>query len=761
MIVIYSLTVLLAGILFTSFGLLVIYKKGKKYVNRLFGILSLSYAIWSFAWFIMLLSQNENTALFFARLLNFGATLIPVFYFHWILTLIGLLKKREKIIKIGYIITFIFLLVNFSDLYISDVHSVFFIPFWPTPGPVYILFIFVSFFGMIGYAFFEMSRVYLKVTGFFKSQLEYVIIGSLIAFVGGSINFLVMYKINIFSPVVLFFESLLLIASTAVFTYAVVKHRLMDVKIIILRTITYSIVVLTISSTVVGFTLLIPELIEANTTTKAIIAIITSIFIVIILEPLKRAIAKLTDKLFFKAGVDYQKLLSSLSEVINREIDLDLLLYSMSRKLEHNLKIKNVSIFLAGSVGGAYYKRKGRIDPKTGKKIEDENGDESALDYEHRLKHDSNIVEYLRQSKDIVVLESLERKIEDTQDDKKRKILEQSKEELDKLDASVVAPVTVGKELTGIMVFGPKLSGDPYGSEDINLLQLIGPQLASALEKSRLYEEAKQFTERLKKEIELATMHLQDTNIQLQDANKHLQQLDQAKSEFVSITSHQLRTPMTGIMGYISMILQGDFGKVPAVQKKILTELLEESQRMIRIINLFLNVSKIESGKMELNLEPIQIEDVVAKILAMVQQPAAEKGLKLIYKKPSKLLPKVMGDKDKLGDIVLNFTDNAIKYTDKGSVILTTEVDGKFMHFAVKDSGRGIEKEEAKKLFTKFVRGFGIAQINPDGSGLGLYVARRLAEAHKGKIWVDSEGLGKGATFNVTIPLAKDVKPKK
>jgi len=126
-----------------------------------------------------------------------------------------------------------------------------------------------------------------------------------------------------------------------------------------------------------------------------------------------------------------------------------------------------------------------------------------------------------------------------------------------------------------------------------------------------------------------------------------------------------------------------------------------------------------------------------------------------------KALPKVLGDKDKLGDIVLNFIDNAIKYTDKGSVTLNAEVDDDFMHFSVKDTGRGIEPEEAKKLFTKFVRGFGIAQVNPDGSGLGLYVARRLTEAHHGKIWVDSKGIGKGSTFNVLIPLAKKAGKKK
>ncbi|MDT8337458.1 MAG: ATP-binding protein, partial [Candidatus Izemoplasmatales bacterium] len=717
--------------------------------------------------------------------------------------------------------------------------------------------------------------------------------------------------------------------------------------------------VMVISSAVVGVALLLPEAFDISTTAKTIIAIIASIFIVLILDPLKRGIAKVTDKLFFKASVDYQTLLADLSQIINKEIDMDRLLYLMAKKIEKEIKLKNVSIYLAGSIGGAFYKRKGRVD-KDGKKKTlgntHEMNDSDEHDFSSRISHNNPLVEHLKESQEIIVLEALERKIEDTQDEKYRQKLELSKKSLDDLDAGVVAPVNVGNKLNAIMVFGPKLSGDPFGSEDIELFKLIGPQLSSALEKSRLYEEAKQFSERLKKEVTLATEHLQSTNVQLQErnrflsalqkvttlmtqtldfkkvtqsiadsistelgylggivmflgkdrhklfpdavtqtpvikqalkllpksysefygdflkdksssitaikegkvqighdlydfigpaipklvskaiqklvgvktivavpifseskvigvidfllkdeandiketdlsmmnalanqtgivsrnielysqvqasntelaeANVHLQQLDSAKSEFVSITSHQLRTPMTGIMGYLSMILQGDFGKVPKEQNKILTELLEESQRMIRIINLFLNVSKIESGKMQLNFEEVQIEDVVERVIDMVQQPADDKGLKLIYKKSAKPLPKVWGDKDKLGDIVLNFTDNAIKYTEKGTVTLITEVTGDYMHFAVKDSGRGIDPEEAKKLFTKFVRGFGIAQVNPDGSGLGLYVARRLTEAHHGEIWVESEGVGKGSTFQVKIPLFNGQKveePKK
>ncbi|MFA5052240.1 MAG: ATP-binding protein [Patescibacteria group bacterium] len=642
-----------------------------------------------------------------------------------------------------------------------------------------------------------------------------------------------------------------------------------------------------------------------------------------------------------------------MSEIINREIELDVLLFTLSHKLEKSLKIKNASFYIASTTGGAFYKRSGRVDAK-GRLVSQEEierlenvGPESTAD---KIAHNNPLVSYLHKEKQIIVLEALERKIEDTQNDGDRKKMEASKDALDVMDAAVVAPVLMSNTINAIMVLGPKLSGDPYGTEDLQLLSLLGPQLASALEKSRLYEEVKQFSERLKKEIAIATEDVRNTNLQLNErnryltalqnvtnlitrtldfrkvtqsiadsiqselgyqggillllgkdkhklfpdavtsglmtpevqkligkplselygdfrtstsrttkaiktgqvqigtsfaeflapalpvevcekiqstmkiktiiavpiyseegivgaidfmvqkdpgelkdtdlnmmrslcnqtgivyrnielyrqlsdsnknlaeANVHLQQLDQAKSEFVSIASHQLRTPMTGIMGYLSMILQGDFGKTPKKQGDVIAMLLEESQRMIRLINLFLNVSKIESGKMELLRRPMDINEVIEKVISVVKKSGEDKKLKVEYIKPKEKLPLVMADQDKLGDVVLNLVDNAIKYTDEGSIIVTAVHEGDNVHVKVKDTGRGIPPDEAKKLFAKFVRGFGIAQVNPDGSGLGLYVARRLVEGHDGQIWVESEGQGKGATFQFTIPVAKDAK---
>lgn len=254
------------------------------------------------------------------------------------------------------------------------------------------------------------------------------------------------------------------------------------------------------------------------------------------------------------------------------------------------------------------------------------------------------------------------------------------------------------------------------------------------------------------KEIEQRA-ELSDANDKLHLANDHLKILDQAKSEFVSIASHQLRTPMTGIMGYLSMMTQGDFGKIAPEHQKILVDLLGESQRMIRLINQFLNVSKIEAGKFSYTKKLIQLEDIVARVVKELEKPAADKGLKLTVKYPKAKLPLVPADADKLEDVVLNLIDNAIKYTAKGSLTITFAQPDDAVKFMVKDTGIGIKPADATELFNKFVRGTGIAQIHPDGSGLGLFIAKSIIDSHGGRIWADSEGEGQGSTFQFTLPI--------
>lgn len=239
----------------------------------------------------------------------------------------------------------------------------------------------------------------------------------------------------------------------------------------------------------------------------------------------------------------------------------------------------------------------------------------------------------------------------------------------------------------------------------------------------------------------------------LKEANEHLKELDTAKSEFISIASHQLRTPLTGIMGYLSMMVAGDFGKIEPTQLKILTDVYGASNRLIRIVNIFLNVSRIEAGRFYLDYKQVPFDSIIDEIVMELKPTAAKKGITLEVDPSVKAIGQVTVDPDKMKDVALNLVDNAIKYSQSGTISVRAKKEGLNVHCFVHDQGVGIDPEEAKRLFSKFVRGTGIARVQPNGSGLGLFIAKKVVEEHAGKIWVESEGEGKGSTFQFVIPI--------
>ncbi|MBU0963885.1 GAF domain-containing protein, partial [Patescibacteria group bacterium] len=508
-------------------GIFVLLRNKRNLNNQSFFALTLFIALWLASNYLVDISSNVELATFFTKLTFFFTAWL--FYFLVVFSINFpkrlLSKKVSKIITtIIFLISLAVILLSLSSAFISGTIK----ESWgysSIRGSLINLFL-VYLFITTGMSVWLIVKKFKNLTGVDKVRVRYLIFGLSLSILIGIIVSIIIPIIsgNSQSAKLAPLATIFLIAITS---YSIVKHKLFDLRLIILRTITYSLVVLLISAAVVSLTLLLPERLDVSTGVKTTIAIAVSIFIVLILDPLKKGIAKATDNLFFKARVDYRKLLTELSDIINREIDLDVLLYALSRKMETSLKVKNVSIYLAGTMGGAFYKRKGLV-TEDGKKKgigQQQVGDEEEIDLSNRLAHNNPLVKYMLSESQVVVLEALERKIEDTQDEKERQKLETSKKALDALDAAVIAPITVGKNLNAVMVLGPKLSGDPFGSEDLNLLQLIGPQLASALEKSRLYEEAKQFTERLKKEVAMATEGLRSTNLQLQEQNRYLSAL--------------------------------------------------------------------------------------------------------------------------------------------------------------------------------------------------------------------------------------------
>ena len=253
------------------------------------------------------------------------------------------------------------------------------------------------------------------------------------------------------------------------------------------------------------------------------------------------------------------------------------------------------------------------------------------------------------------------------------------------------------------------------------------------------------------KEVE-QRKQLEKLSNELYKANQKLKELDLLKTEFLSIASHQLRTPLSGIKGYLSMMIDGDFGKFSDEQGGILNRVKAEVDRLVRLVQDFLNVSRIESGRLEIARLEFDIAAVVNTVIKELAPAAESKSLSLSCDNTDKKIM-VIGDPDKIKDVIVNLTDNAIKYTEKGKVWLELKTSGIEVTVEVHDSGVGIDHEEIKQLFNKFKRAKGIARVSASGSGLGLFIAKKIISGHGGDIWATSQGEGKGSVFAFSIPI--------
>ena len=258
----------------------------------------------------------------------------------------------------------------------------------------------------------------------------------------------------------------------------------------------------------------------------------------------------------------------------------------------------------------------------------------------------------------------------------------------------------------------------------------------------------------VRREIE-QRRQIEELAAKLEKANKRLRKLDQMKSEFVSIASHQLRSPLTSIRGYASMLLEGSYGKVPAKARGALERIAEASRYMALSVEDYLNVSRIESGNMKYEMSVFDLKKLASEIVNELRPVAIKRGLALTFKSKTQTKCLIKADIGKTKQIIQNLIDNSMKYTPKGSVNLILQNDDtkKRVYFNIVDTGIGMSVETLHSVFEKFERAHNANNVNVTGTGLGLYIARTMARAMKGDVYASSEGEGKGSTFTIEFPL--------
>jgi signal transduction histidine kinase len=282
-----------------------------------------------------------------------------------------------------------------------------------------------------------------------------------------------------------------------------------------------------------------------------------------------------------------------------------------------------------------------------------------------------------------------------------------------------------------------------YSDHEVQVLSSIGNILSVGIKNTQYYQHIRNFNTELKRDITEATA-------KLRESNKRLKALDKTKDDFLSMASHQLRTPLTVIRGYASLALGGRLKTKKALDSG-LGEIALASERMAFLINDLLNVSRLQSGRLEFKFEPVQLADLVETEVNQLALMANKRGIHILYDKPSNV-PPVSIDKDKMKQVIMNFLDNAVHYSNKGEKITVSleQKGNQQVEFKVTDHGIGVPKDEQGKLFTKFFRADNARTVRSDGTGIGLYMAAKIIKAHGAEIVFESEE-NVGSTFGFRL----------
>jgi signal transduction histidine kinase len=296
--------------------------------------------------------------------------------------------------------------------------------------------------------------------------------------------------------------------------------------------------------------------------------------------------------------------------------------------------------------------------------------------------------------------------------------------------------IYVAKLMGGRGVIGTLFVGmHENATHEEELLTRVSEAISMALDNQLLQEENARILERLKR------------------SNAKLRKLDETKDDFISMASHQLRTPLTSVKGYVSMVLDGDAGKITHLQRRLLTQSFVSSQRMVYLISDLLNVSRLKTGKFVIEPVYCNLAKVIQEEVGQLMETAKGRHLELTYEKPAHF-PVLLMDETKIRQVIMNFLDNAVYYTPAGGRIEVHLVDKpQTIEFTVADNGIGVPRHEQLHLFTKFYRAPNAKRARPDGTGLGLFMAKKVVIAQGGAVIFKSQE-GKGSTFGFTFAKA-------
>lgn len=692
---------------------LILLRSPNSLINRLFGAFALSIVAWTACNYLADYSASYNLIL---TRLAFGSAIFIALSLYYLSSVfpLGHFQNSRKERKFQLIFSAVAFAISMSPLLVPSVTKT-------SAGvelaigygySIYLIYMLQLLFVLIK----NFHQSYVKSSQIARAQIKLLLTGIIAYAILAMLSNLVLpmlvdsWSSSRFGPVF----TLVFVAFTA---YAIVRHKLLDIKLIVARSLAYiaslAVLIALFVICMLGVTSFLLKDVAPDSVSMQGVYVAMIVVLAITFGPLKKFFDKFTNNIFYRDAYDPQEFLDELNASLVNNIELRILLRHTALTIEKHLK----SAFCFIGV---------RETDTTPLRIV---GSQEASFSEDDIKHVRDRLFAMGQK--VIVTDD----IAGNETKLKHILVKNNIAVIVRLKASA----DPNEQATAYLVLGSKKSGNVYGAQDLRIINIIADELVIAIQNALRFEEIQGFAVTLQSKVNDATKKLRKTN-------EKLKELDETKDDFISMASHQLRTPLTSVKGYISMVLEEDAGKITPMQREMLSQAFFSSQRMVYLIADLLNVSRLKTGKFVIDPVSINMADVIEEEITQLKETAAARQLKLEYNKP-KNFPDLMLDETKIRQVIMNFIDNAIYYTPAGGKIKVKLIDEpKTVELRVEDSGIGVPKSEQPHLFTKFYRAGNARKARPDGTGLGLFMAKKVIVAQGGSTIFESKE-GKGSTF--------------
>ncbi len=691
----FALAGLINGLSATFLGLFVYSRRPQDPRHKIYALFCFCLSVWSYAYFQWLLADHLSSALFWSRVLMAGAIFIPPVAFHHLIKLLG--KEIPHSFLLGnYVFSAMLFLGDWGPWVVADVRPKDIFPYWPSPGPLFHLHL-IQFIVLAVLGLWILRQELGKSDGLRRNQLRFLILAEVIGWSGGFTNYLLWYNIPILP-----YGNILVSVYTGIFAYAMVRYRLLDIEIVIKKSLIYVFLLLVLM--IPCYLLVIWAQLTFFGVVSPIFSLITLALLILVgflFPKLRFRTEEAFEHVLFKKRYDDRETLLRSSRDMVSMMDLETLSNNLVHTVSSVLGIEKASLFLFGEI-------KESLSLKTSIGLRSDQLKKSVL------LRDDPLVQRLTKKPETLIREELEIAHHEEEDKKLAEAMAQ-------LETEVTLPLLSKEKLIGILNLGYKEGKKMYSNEDLELLSTLANQAAIAIENARLYENLKQSQSIIRRADRLSSLGMLTAGL-----------------------AHEIRNPLVAIRTFTQLLPERY--QEAEFRNSFQAVALKEVDRICGLINDLLNFARPSTP----NISAEDLNEIIGGIVRILDTEAKEKEVQ-IYRRLAAGLPKIFIDKEQIKQVSMNLILNALQSIEgRGVVEVSTRLFTKnhseqYIQIEIRDSGAGIPERDLENIFNPFFT------TKKDGSGLGLSISHQIVQEHGGYIVVESQ-VGRGTTFFINLP---------